>query len=192
MTDALAAIEAERLRLNLSVEHLARLMRCTATHLHDLRRGRRPLTESLANVATLGLRRYAAAPECGLEAHHALIDACYRLAVAALLEAERADALAAGRTPPVRPPLAGILNASPGRKAVQDPDWRAAAEIRALAWSVVTGALNVRNVELARAAGVSKSAVTQALQRAMDMRDDPALEARLARLEDGLIGGALA
>ncbi|MBV1706287.1 MAG: hypothetical protein KGQ37_03680 [Hyphomicrobiales bacterium] len=80
--------------------------------------------------------------------------------------------------------LAGLdagaaLASDPGRRANASPEWRAAALVRAQALYCTVTELNVNGARVARAIGMTRQAVSQALRRIEDMRDDAAFDAAL-------------
>lgn len=97
--------------------------------------------------------------------------ASYRLAVA--IVAERFGAQAAE-----------VLAADPGKRATADPAWMQAAKLRRLALYIANIYLEIPQAELARAAGMSKAAVSIAMNAVEDLRGDSDTEAMLKAIEE--------
>lgn len=91
--------------------------------------------------------------------------AAYRAAIVLAAMLTKADARAA-------------LAADPAAKASANPLWLAAAQTRRLAFWIANGQLGLRVTDIARAAGVTKQAVSSAI-RELEDDDDP--ETRKAR-----------
>jgi hypothetical protein len=60
--------------------------------------------------------------------------------------------------------------------------WVAASRVRAMATYVLVVELDVPRVALARAVGISRQAVHQALHRVEDLRDDPAIDSLIEQV----------
>jgi len=75
------------------------------------------------------------------------------------------------------------LAADPSRKATADKDWLAAARVRRLAYWIANGMLGFRVTEVARAAGVTKQAVSNAIKDLED-DDDPEIRRVCRQLEE--------
>jgi hypothetical protein len=65
------------------------------------------------------------------------------------------------------------------RQRPEDPEWLAAARIRAFATDIAVCELDLEAAAVARAIGISKAAIGKQLKRVADLRDDPAIEAVL-------------
>ncbi len=78
-----------------------------------------------------------------------------------------------------------VLNSDPTRRATLDPDWLAAARVRRVGYYIASQFGGFRISDLARAAGVTKQAISSALKELYDERDTDADLARvLGRLEE--------
>jgi transcriptional regulator with XRE-family HTH domain len=79
------------------------------------------------------------------------------------------------------------LASVPSRRATASPEWQRAAEVRRAAFWLANNMLGFRIADLARAAGVSKHAVSDALKELEDRRDhDAALDRVLTQMEEVL------
>lgn len=77
------------------------------------------------------------------------------------------------------------LAADPARRATVDPEWREASLVRWVALSMMTNQFGFRPIDAARAAGVSKQAVSQAMRNLEDRRDaDEAIDKVLRTIEE--------
>ncbi len=79
---------------------------------------------------------------------------------------------------------AEILAADPAKRATADPAWLAVARQRRLALYVAHIYLGIPQAELARAAGMSKAAVSIAMNDVEDLRGEPETEALLSAIEE--------
>lgn len=79
---------------------------------------------------------------------------------------------------------ADILAADPAKRATADPAWLAVARQRRLALYVAHIYLGIPQAELARAAGMSKAAVSIAMNDVEDLRGEPETEALLGAIEE--------
>ncbi|RUT80728.1 hypothetical protein EOD14_21465 [Mesorhizobium sp. M7A.T.Ca.US.000.02.1.1] len=78
-----------------------------------------------------------------------------------------------------------VLASDPGRKATGDPEWQAAAEVRQLAFWIATRMLGFAQADIARAASVTRQAVSTAIQALEDERDtDKQLDRLLNHIEE--------
>ncbi|MQB43367.1 hypothetical protein [Rhizobium sp. ICMP 5592] len=137
------------------------------SYLARLRAGQKKLTPVMANRIRLAIARIKRG-ETSIDG--SLPSACYRLAVAYVAR-ER------GRTPDF------VLSADPGKRATADKIWMEAAQLRRWAIYIANVYLNVPQAELARAACMSKAAVSYAMNDVEDERGDPELEKLLAAVE---------
>lgn len=96
--------------------------------------------------------------------------AAYKSAVVIAALYMRADARAA-------------LSSDPSRKATADPDWLASSRVRRLAYWIANGMLGFRVTEIARAAGVSKQAVSNGIKLLED-DEDPEIRRVCRQLEE--------
>ena len=148
-----------------AVERLAGFSR---GFLGQVRKGRRGLSKSMemrARLAISRLRHGDVAPGGEYAA------ASYRLTVSIIADK-------AGVSP------AAILAADPAKRATADPTWLAAAKQRRLALYVAHIYLRIPQAELARAAGMSKAAVSIAMNDVEDLRGEPETEALLSAIEE--------
>lgn len=148
-----------------AVERLAGFSR---GFLYQVRTGRRALSrpmEARARLAISRIRRGDAAPNGETAA------AGYRLALSIV-------AAHAGVAVKI------ILDADPARRATADPAWLEAARVRRLALYVAHIYLGIAQAELARAANMSKAAVSIAMNDVEDLRGEPETERLLAAIEE--------
>ncbi len=68
-------------------------------------------------------------------------------------------------------PAAQVLSANPTLRATNNPEWRRAADCRRITFHVLNGAFGFRVADIARAAGVTKAAVSLAIKEIEDARD---------------------
>jgi transcriptional regulator with XRE-family HTH domain len=151
---------------------LARLAGMHPGHLAEMVAGRRPPTEaSLARIRMALMRLRSRATE-GPLAEFCLYQALLARAAAALgLEV-------------------ALVRASGPADKIRTPQARAAAQARWLAFYLMNVGYGVTGAMVARAAGVSKNAVSLALQEVELRRDTDAAFARLLEdLETELVGG---
>jgi hypothetical protein len=146
---------------------VCRLAQLHPSYFSRLRAGEFKLTIKNANRIRLAIARLRRGDN---NVDDALPSACYRLAVAYVAHAR-------GRTPDF------VLSADPGKRATADPIWMEASQMRRWAIYIANQYLNLPQAELARAAGMSKAAVSYAMNDVEDERGDPALEALLAAVE---------
>lgn len=77
------------------------------------------------------------------------------------------------------------INSNPQRRAVQDKAWADAAHCRQVACHVCNGLFGLRTADIARAAGLTKGAVSLAVSTIETRRDsDAKLDALLDQLEE--------
>ncbi|OBQ59595.1 hypothetical protein EFV37_22040 [Mesorhizobium loti] len=78
-----------------------------------------------------------------------------------------------------------VLASDPSRKATSDPQWLEAAEVRRLAFWLATRLLGFAQADVGRAAGVTRAAVSTAVQQLEDERDtDKQLDRLLSHIEE--------
>ncbi|MEO2037853.1 MAG: hypothetical protein ABGW90_04010 [Martelella sp.] len=147
-----------------AVERAAGMARQT---LWRIRTGRRDLTACAAGRFRLAIKRVSRG-DGDAEGHEAA--AAYYLAIAYV--ARQFD---------VRP--AEVLSSDPGRRATADPRWASAARARRWALYIANIYMGISQARLARAAGLSKAAVSMALNALEDDRDTAEVEALLADIE---------
>lgn len=81
------------------------------------------------------------------------------------------------------------LDANPGRRATANPEWQRAAEVRRVGYFIANQFLGFRTSDIARAAGVTKQAVSSAIRELEWERDreggnNRQLDELLSRLEE--------
>lgn len=77
------------------------------------------------------------------------------------------------------------LGADPARRATADPVWLSAAHTRRVAFAIANQVFGFSISDVARAAGVTKAAVSAAIREIEDLRDsDAALDRLLQRIEE--------
>lgn len=170
---ALAEIEARRAELDIPIHELERGADLSGGHYWRLLTGGcapRPSTLARleASLQRLASRANAAAGERALEG-------VFRLSVVVAALATGADAAAAQAS-------------DPARRATQDPEWMAAAQVRRLAVYLINAGLGLSQTETAKAAGMSKQAVSQAVREIEERRSDKAFERLVAGLETAIMG----
>jgi len=152
---------------DVSANAVTRMAGLHPRYIARLRSGEITLTLTTARRIQLAISRLKRSES---NADSALPSACYRLAVAYVAHAR-------GRTPDF------VLASDPGKRATADPVWREAAQLRRWAIYIANQYLNLPQAELARAAGMSKAAVSYAMNDVEDERGDPELERLLAAVE---------
>lgn len=162
------AVFSEILRKGASESEVARLAGFSPRFLYDIRKGRRSLSPRVIVRIKLALARIQRG-----DRHHdgQQAAAAYRLALATVARKMGAD-----------PRL--VLEADPSKRATADPVWLQAAKVRRVALYIANVYLNVPQAELARAAGMSKAAVSIAMNEVEEMRDSAELEQLLAPIEE--------
>lgn len=162
MTD-IFEINRRRAVMKIPIVDLCRQAGVGVRTFHDAVRG--TYTPRAATLATLeaALDRFRRA--YGGDAGPTETHAAYRCAVVLAAAVLKADARAA-------------LDAEPAAKASANPAWLAAARVRRLAFWIANGQLGLRVTAIARAAGVTKQAVSSAIK---ELEDDEEPETRLAR-----------
>lgn len=157
-----AAIDRARLRAGMSHEELCRAARAGLRNWFRLRRGDHRPSEAL-------LARLEAAVAGAVPAPRpALVRSYHRLVMRLLAAAQGLD-----------PDAVAAVDLSVQRPMVQE--WLRAARIHNMAIYLTTVELEVSNLELGRALGLSREAVRKARNRIEDLRDDPEVDALLAR-----------
>lgn len=163
------AIETKRKQMKISTEALCAAADVNLRNYYRALSGAaepRPATLAKLNHA---LKRFQIgfAGEAGRIAPHAAFKACLVLASFML----GADARAA-------------LHADPSRRATADPEWLKASRARRLAFSIANQQCGFHVSDVARAAGVTKAAVSTAIKELMDLRDaDPQLDRVMVQIE---------
>lgn len=147
-------------------------------YLYRLRRGQKPLTPRTMNRLRLAVDRLkrservdAAERETdGATPHKSSVAAQYRIALALVASVTGAQ-------------VAPVLDADPNRRATADAAWMKAAQTRRLALYIANQYLNVPQSALARAARMTKSAVSIAMKELEDLREQPDVHAVLELVE---------
>lgn len=166
MTD----IEAKRKTMRLTRKALCQAAGVSERHYGSWLSGaRQPRASTIARL-NAALHRFKVG--VGAEAGELAPASAYKVTLVLVAFAMNADARAA-------------LDAQPGKRATFDPVWKQAAHCRQIAYSICNGSLGFRTSDVARAAGVTKSAVSMAIRDLSMARDnDPALDSVMNRLED--------
>lgn len=170
----ISTIEKRRQTMQIPIEKL-----CAAASYDQRTYHRATLGEVTVRPATLAKLNHALhrfqigfAGEASQIAPHAAFKACVILA-----------AFAAGGEWHAR--AKSVLSDDPGRRATADKTWLANAHIRRIGFSIANQVFGFSQSDVARAAGVTKAAVSQALGEIEDLRDhDPALDQLLNRIEE--------
>lgn len=171
---ALQQIERRRMALNVSRTELATAAGIALTYYSGflIAGKRRPRESTLArlNTALSNIAR-----KRGTDSDFPMTVA-YRLALIVAAHALGHDAAAA-------------QTADPARRATQCPDWMKAAEVRRLALYLLTSECGFSQSEVARAAGLTKQAVSEACKDLENIRDEgSAFEAKVDMLRDWIMG----
>ncbi|WFS02194.1 helix-turn-helix domain-containing protein [Rhizobium tumorigenes] len=149
---------------------------CRAADLHPnylsrLRRGEHKLTGTMRARILLAISRVKRG-ESNFDSHAPA--GAYRLAIAYVAKAMD-----------IRAEL--VLAADPRKRATADPAWLAAANARRWALYIVNQYLGMSQAQLARAANMSKAAVSIAMNDVEDDRGDPLLERMLSSIEGAFL-----
>lgn len=137
---------------------------------HDaLKEAHRPTPATLAKLNhALNRFRIGFGGEASAIAPHAAFKACILIA-ALMTDADAREA----------------LNADPSRRATADPIWLAASRTRRIAFSIANQWLGFTISDVARAAGVTKAAVSAAIKELEDLQDtDQQLRRVLGKIEE--------
>ncbi len=138
----------------------------SAGYLWCVLSGRRALTDTMAARVKLAVRRL----QRGDTNTDASAAAAYCLAVAYV-----------ARQFAVCP--ADVLASDPSRRATADAAWRTASKARRWALYIANIYMGIPGAQLARAAGMTKAAVSIALNAIEDERDNAEIEAMLADID---------
>lgn len=152
--------------MGITIEKLASAAGLTERGYRFCRDGLRQPGEATISALNTALSRFKMGfgGEAGQLAPHAAFKACLVLAAFYL----KSDARAA---------LASV----PSRRANADPVWAQAADVRRLALWIANGQLGFGVSDLARAAGVTKQAVSAATR---GVEDDPDMDALRREIEE--------
>lgn len=170
----LAAIEARRREIGIGKEALERLAQIARGHYGRLLGRdclpRRGMIARLKLALQRHVLRQAADTDTDL-----LLTLSYRMAIAIAAHAlDRDPAICQGQ--------------DPARRATASADWSAAAEVRNLAFYLMNSGAGMKQATIARAAGVTRQAVSLACQKLEDRRDDPKLDRLLDELTAAIMG----
>lgn len=78
-----------------------------------------------------------------------------------------------------------VLSADPSKRATSNPEWMEAARVRRVAIYIANQFLGFAQADLARAAGLTKQAISNAIKELEDERDrDPTIKAVLDEMEE--------
>lgn len=173
MTPELREIEQKRRALKVSRGDLEREAGISPNYLSMVLAGRYRLrSETIARLhaALNAIARKRRTPD------DYPLHVVYRLAVVAAAQALGCDPVAA-------------QDADPARRATQDPTWMAAASARRLALYLLSAECGIRQAAVARAAGLTRQAVSEACRAVEDLRDDgSALDATIDTLKLWIMG----
>lgn len=173
-------------RLGLSESVVLREAGLASRYFADIRAGRRPLTRKTyermcAAISDLQKAkaindRYAAsraqAAVAGKSlARHDPITAQYRLLL--WLVCTIADV-----------PPGPVMAADPAKRATADSEWMQAAHLRRIAIYIANAHLNIKQADLARAAGLSRAAVCGMLKDMEDLRGDAQVQTMIGAVEE--------
>lgn len=169
-------IEAKRITLRISRSKLERIAQLSP-HYYSMLQARRyvPSKETIASLQ-LALNRIQACATVDYSEKSTQINMIIRVATALICRVRGLDA-------------EKIQQSDPSKRATQSEEWRTASRVRRDAWALVNSAFGIAGADLARAAGVSRAAISLALTAVMDARDDPAFDLEMDRLERDLTGG---
>lgn len=177
MSPALEEIERRRQELGITQVRLCAAAEINMTYYSGflLRGNREPRASTIARLRKalndLARRGSPTTPEFSLTAS-------FRLAMVVAAHALGADPAKAQAS-------------DPARRATQDPEWMKAAEVRRLALYLLTSECGFRQVDVARAAGMTRQAVHEAVKELEDQRDEgSAFEAMVDELREWIMGDA--
>ena len=174
MTPELREIEQRRLALKVSQTKLCAAAGINVTYysgfLLAAKRSPRPATIARLHAALNAIARRRRTPD------EFPLHIAYRLAVVMAAQAVGCDPVAA-------------QDADPARRATQDPAWMAAASARRLALYLLSAECGIRQAAVARAAGLTRQAVSEACRAVEDLRDEgSALDATIDTLKLWIMG----
>lgn len=172
----LQKIEEIRRENGITQYHVERAAKICNGYYGQLLAGLKKPRPSTVSSLRLALDRLIKNREVDVSSQSALINMAIRIAIALICEARGIDA-------------APIQNSNPAKRATQSPEWLEASVIRRDAWALVSNSFGVSGSDLARAAGVSKAAISLALGKVEDARDDKDFDREMERLERALTGG---
>jgi len=175
MMPELAIIEARRIELGVTITALERAAGLATRHYYKLLRGvwpASPATLARLKMALQQARKGVAAPDRPAK----LAEIAYRTVLA--LAAREIGT------------WAGAAQVSdPSRRATQDPAWVEAAEARELAVYLLHCGCGISQTDVGAVAGMTKQAVSQAVQRIENRADEgSAFAAMVERLTAQIVG----
>lgn len=154
-----------------SLAEIARMAEMSPAYLSHLRSGRRNAKPSTLARVRMGIARLRTKQIGGN--HEAIV--IYRVTLAMCATTLGLDA-------------ALIQVSDPGAKRASNKEWRDASFARWLAQYLMNTGLGMKQTYVARVAGVTKQAVSLAMQEIELKRDDPEFEAMISRLEHSILG----
>ncbi len=167
-------IEEKRLAIGATMNEVERAADVSHGYYSRLLKGQIAKPGAALVRLKLGLARLSRDRSAG-GGEEILVDLTYRFAVA--LIAARLD---------VDPTL--VHAADPARRATQSPDWMKAARVRRLAVYVVNQYGGIAQVKVAKAAGLTKAAVCQAIKEIEDQREADGLGPELDAIGRAITG----
>jgi transcriptional regulator with XRE-family HTH domain/DNA-binding XRE family transcriptional regulator len=175
MMPELAEIEERRQALGIAKAALARAAGIAASYYSYFLLGNRvqPRPDMIARLR-MALERLRRGQVSNSNRDYA-VAVSYRLAVALAADALQVDA--------------GLVHRSdPGRRATHSASWMSAAEVRRLACYLLNVGIGFTQADTARAAGLTKQGVCEAVRAIEDRREDPAFEALVEKLTTAIMG----
>lgn len=173
MSPALESIERRRTELGVTRAELERRAELSPAYYSKLLRGEHRPRETLIARLNAALNNIARKRGRGAEFPLAM---AYRLALIVAAHALGQDPAAAQA-------------ADPAQRATQSQGWMRAAEARRLALYLLTSECGFSQSDVARAAGMTRSAVHEACKDLETIRDEgSAFEAMVDRLRDWIMG----
>jgi len=177
MNEELKAIEERRRKASVPVCQLERLAALGVNYYRDLLAGRYRGSPAVMRRLERALDEWAGDGDKNEMVGAVVVNRPFLGLVSVLIcEARGLDAV-------------GLSGQKPGRRASGDAVWLQAAQVRHEAWALINNAYGVRAAEITRAAGVSRAAVSLALKRVEDRREEEAYDQMLARLEKAVSAG---
>jgi hypothetical protein len=179
-TEFLDAIEAERAARGISPGRLAAAAEISESWYRKLlNRPDKATARTLTRLfrALLALRQDAAAAQLDATESARLLRPIYGLTLAIVAAMHGQDVARVQQ-----------LLARPGEHTF-DPAWRGASLARELAMYLVNQSLDVKQAQLARITGLSRSAIHQAMTRAHDRSEACPVTARVIEIVESILGG---
>lgn len=169
-------IEQKRLQLRISRSKLERVAQLSPNYYYQLQTKRYFASKETLASLQLALNRIQACATVDYSEKSTQINMLIRIATALICQVRGLDA-------------EKIQQSDPSKRATQSEEWRLASRVRRDAWALVNSACGIAGADLARAAGVSRAAISLALTAVMDARDDPKFDQEMDRLERAITGG---